>query len=104
MEFSTGMPCQELAELVTAYVDGALPAAERARCDEHSRACPGCRRVLAQTEFVLSALGEFRRDDEEENPAERARLLALFRTRGAHSDAPLERWVPLGIAGAFAAP
>jgi len=37
MGSSTGMPCRELVELVTAYMDGALPAAERARCDEHLR-------------------------------------------------------------------
>jgi hypothetical protein len=61
------MPCRELVELVTAYMDGALPAAERA-------------------------------------PAGKARLLGLFRARGPHSRAPLERSVPLGIADAFAAP
>ena len=36
--------------------------------------------------------------------AEKARLLDLFRTRGLHHRAPLERSVPLGIADAFAAP
>jgi anti-sigma factor RsiW len=99
-----GMPCRELVELVTAYMDGALPAAERARCDEHLKTCAGCRAHLAQTELVVSALGELRRGDGEENPAERARLLGLFRARGPHSRAPLERSVPLGIADAFAAP
>jgi len=98
------MPCRELVELVTAYLDGALPAAERARCDEHLRTCAGCRAYLAQMERVVSALREFRRDDGEEDPAGKARLLGLFRTRGPHSRAPLERGVPLGIADAFAAP
>jgi hypothetical protein len=56
-------------------------------------------------ELVVSALGEIRRaDGEEENPAEKARLLDLFRTRGPHSRAPLERSVPLGIADAYATP
>ena len=98
------MPCRELAELVTAYLDGALPGAERARCDGHLRTCPGCRGYVAQMELVVSALGELRRADGEENPAEKARLLDLFRTRGPHSHAPLERSVPLGIADAYAAP
>jgi anti-sigma factor RsiW len=66
------MPCRELVELVTAYLDGALPAAERARCDEHLRTCAGCRAYLAQMELVMSALGELRRGDGEENPAEKA--------------------------------
>lgn len=98
------MPCRELAELVTAYLDGALPGAERARCDGHLRTCPGCRGYVAQMKLVVSALGELRRADGEENPAEKARLLGLFRTRGPHSRAPLERCVPLGIADALAAP
>ena len=85
MGSSTGMPCQELVELVTAYLDGALPGAERTRCDGHLRTCPGCRGYVAQTELVVSALGDFRRADLEENPAEKARLLDLFRTRSPPS-------------------
>jgi hypothetical protein len=104
MGSSTGMPCQELAELVTAYLDGALASAERAHCDEHLRTCAGCRAYLAQMELVVGALGELRRSDGEEHAAEKARLLDLFRTRGPRSRAPLERSVPLGITDAFAAP
>jgi hypothetical protein len=104
MGSSTGMPCQELQELVTAYLDGALPSADRARCDEHVRTCAGCRAYLAQTELVVSALGELRRTEGEANGAEKARLLGLFRSRGLHNRAPLERSVPLGIADALAAP
>jgi len=55
-------------------------------------------------ELVVSALGELRRSEGEENSAEKARLLDLFRTRGSHNRAPRERSVPLGIADAFAAP
>jgi MEDS: MEthanogen/methylotroph, DcmR Sensory domain/Putative zinc-finger len=104
MGSSTGMPCRELAELVTAYLDGVLPGAERARCDGHLRTCPACRGYVAQMELVVSALGELGRVDGEDNPAEKARLLDLFRTRGPHSRAGLERSVPLGIADACAAP
>ena len=66
MGSSTGMPCRELAELVTAYLDDALPPAERARCDEHLRTCAGCRAYLAQMELVVGALGELRRSEREE--------------------------------------
>jgi pimeloyl-ACP methyl ester carboxylesterase len=38
-----GMPCQKLVELVTAYLDDALPSAQRACCDEHLRTYVGCR-------------------------------------------------------------
>jgi anti-sigma factor RsiW len=104
MGSSRGIPCQELVELVTAYLDGALPSAERARCDEHIRTCAGCRAYLQQMELVVAALGELRRTEGEEYATDKARLLDLFRTRGQHSRAPRERGVPLGIAGAFAAP
>jgi MEDS: MEthanogen/methylotroph, DcmR Sensory domain/Putative zinc-finger len=103
MGSSTGMPCQELVELVTAYLDGALRSAERARCDEHLRTCAGCRRYLAQMQIVVGALGELRRRDGQANNREKARLLGLFRARGLHNRAPLERGVPLGIGDAFAA-
>jgi len=104
MVSSTGMPCQELVELVSSYLDDALPPAERGRCDEHLRTCAGCCAYLAQMELVVSALGELRRSEGEENAAEKARLLDLFRTRAPHNRAPRERSVPLGIADAFAAP
>ena len=80
------------------------PSAERARCDEHLRACAECRGYLAQMELVLGALGELRRSEGEANGAEKARLLGLFRAKGLRHRAPLERSVPLGIADAFVAP
>ena len=98
------MPCQEVVELVTAYLEGALPSAERARCDEHVRACAGCRAYVAQMELVIGSLGELRRREEADTGVEKARLLGLFRTRGLHNRAPRERSVPLGIADGFAAP
>ena len=104
MESSTGMPCRELVELVTVYLDDALAPAERGRCNEHLRECAGCRAYVAQMEIVVSALGELRHADGEEHRAEKARVLDLFRTRGSHRRASLERSVPLGIADAYAAP
>jgi MEDS: MEthanogen/methylotroph, DcmR Sensory domain/Putative zinc-finger len=104
MGSSADLSCQELVELVTTYLDDALPTDERARCDEHLRTCAGCRAYLAQTELVVSAVGKLRRSEGEENAAEKARLVHLFRTQGLHRQAPPERNVPLGVAGAFAAP
>lgn len=73
--------------LVTAYLDGALPSAQRARFDEHVRTCAECRTYLAQMELVVGALGELRRSEGEENRAEKAQLVHLFRTRGLHGRA-----------------
>src|SRR5919108_1020073 len=100
MASSTGMRCQEFAELVTAYLDDALPSTERARCDDHVARCAGCHAYLTQMELVVAALGELRRGEREVSAAEKARLLDLFRTRGPGRRAPLERRVPLGIADA----
>ncbi len=104
MGLSTDMPCRELVELVTAYLDGALSRGDHERCEAHWRTCPGCRTYLAQMQLVVGSLGQLRRREVEENSAERDRLLALFRTRGLHNREPRERSVPLGMAGEFAAP
>jgi MEDS: MEthanogen/methylotroph, DcmR Sensory domain/Putative zinc-finger len=104
MGASTDMPCQELVELVTAYLDGALSPADRERCEAHWRTCPGCRTYLAQMRLVVGSLGQLGRGEVAENPAERDRLLDLFRTRGFYDRGPRECTVPLGIAGEFAAP
>jgi predicted anti-sigma-YlaC factor YlaD len=52
-----GMDCNELVELVTAYLEGALPPLERDRFDRHLAECEGCRAYLDQvrTTIVLSA-------------------------------------------------
>jgi anti-sigma factor RsiW len=42
------LTCQELVELVTDYLEGALPNAERARFEAHAAACEGCDRHLEQ--------------------------------------------------------
>ena len=99
----TSVPCREFVELVTAYREGLLPSAERARCDEHVRACAGCRAYLAQMELVIDSLKELGRTEALDG-AEKARLVGLFRTHGFHNRGPRERSVPLGIADAFAAP
>jgi len=99
----TSVPCREFVELVTAYREGALPSAERARCDEHVRACAGCRAYVAQMELVIDSLRELGRSEEADG-VEKARLVGLFRTQGFHNRGPRERSVRLGIADAFAAP
>lgn len=104
MGSSTDIPCRELVELVTAYLDGALSRSDHERCEEHWRTCPGCRTYLAQMQLIVGSLGQLRHREVEENGAERDRLLDLFRTRGLHSRGPRERSVPLGIAGELVAP
>ena len=48
------MSCDEIEELLTAYVDDELPADDRDRVDTHLAGCESCRQTLAD----LTALGE----------------------------------------------
>jgi anti-sigma factor RsiW len=51
------LSCQELVELVTDYLEGALPAEERARFDAHLAECPGCDRYLEQMRATIALTG-----------------------------------------------
>jgi predicted anti-sigma-YlaC factor YlaD len=70
------MSCQELVELVTDYLEGALAPGERARFDEHLDECPGCRAYLEQLRVTLRLV---RRTEGLEQRPEVAGLLAAFR-------------------------
>lgn len=50
---TTELTCQELVELVTDYLEDALPPDERARVEEHLDVCAGCRAYMAQMEATL---------------------------------------------------
>jgi anti-sigma factor RsiW len=75
---ATELTCQELVELVTDYLEGALTPAERARFESHLAGCRGCRAYLAQARRTIDLSGRL---TEEDVPAEtRERLLRAFRT------------------------
>ena len=71
------MDCNELVELVTAYLEGALDDATRARFHGHLQACDGCENYLQQFRVTIATLGKIR--DEQLDPAFRDRLLTAFR-------------------------
>jgi anti-sigma factor RsiW len=51
------MTCMELVELVTDYLEGALPPSEMTRFDAHLTTCPHCRVYLTQMRLTIQALG-----------------------------------------------
>jgi predicted anti-sigma-YlaC factor YlaD len=73
----TGLTCQELVELVTDYLEGALTQDVRTRFDEHLAVCPGCETYLDQIRETASLLGEVSVDDI--TGEVRATLLSAFR-------------------------
>jgi anti-sigma factor RsiW len=70
------LACQDLVELVTDYLEDALPAEIRLRFDRHLASCPGCRVYLAQTEHAIRAARAL--GVAVLSPTDRAALLRLF--------------------------
>ncbi len=71
------MTCQELVELITAWLDNALAPADRARFDAHVAECPYCQLYLDQIQRTASLLGGM--SEQAIGPAARDELLVLFR-------------------------
>jgi len=51
------LTCQDLVELVTDYLDDALPAWERARFEAHIVDCPYCDAYLDQMQRTIRVVG-----------------------------------------------
>jgi anti-sigma factor RsiW len=51
------MNCRQVVELMTAYLEGALSAADRARFEEHIAGCDGCTAYLAQMRMTMRVVG-----------------------------------------------
>ena len=71
------LSCQELVELVTDYLEGALPPTTRTRFEAHLSVCDGCARYLEQMRLTIAAVG--RLTEETIEPAARDDLMQLFR-------------------------
>jgi anti-sigma factor RsiW len=55
------MTCQELVELVTDYLEGALSRADAARFESHVAACPGCEIYIEQMRSTIAVVRAVRR-------------------------------------------
>jgi anti-sigma factor RsiW len=71
------LSCKELVELVTDYLEGALPRVEHARFEQHIAGCRGCTTYLDQMRLTINALGTLTEDSLE--PQAKEELLQLFR-------------------------
>ena len=71
------LSCQEVVELVTDYLEGALSPADLRRFEDHLDACPHCREYLEQLRVVVELTGSIDVDDLA--PEAEAALLDAFR-------------------------
>ena len=71
------MTCQQMVELVTEYLEGRLPAAERERFEAHLALCDGCQAYVDQMRALVAELGDT--PDIDLSPALEDDLLAAFR-------------------------
>lgn len=74
------LPCEELVELITDYLEGALDPTLEARVEAHLSVCPPCVWVIEQFRQVAGAVGAIVEDDlDAVDPSVRAELMAAFR-------------------------
>jgi anti-sigma factor RsiW len=69
--------CQEVVELVSDYVEQALPPDDAAVLEQHLNFCDGCVWYVDQVRTTINVVGELRAEDLPEET--KAKLLVAFR-------------------------
>ena len=77
MTVAEAINCQELVELVTDYLEGALDPGDLRRFEEHLAACGKCTEYMAQLRATIRAVGQITPDDL--SPEAESELLEVFR-------------------------
>jgi Putative zinc-finger len=71
------LACQEVVEVITLYLEGAMSPADRARFERHLEECPACVVYVEQMRATIAALG--RLSPERIRPEARRDLVLAFR-------------------------
>jgi anti-sigma factor RsiW len=69
--------CQEVVELVTDYLERALPAHEAALVEQHLNFCDGCEWYVEEMRRTIATVGRIEPEDVPDEARER--LLTAFR-------------------------
>jgi anti-sigma factor RsiW len=69
--------CREAVELVTDYLEDALPHAQRHRLEAHLAHCPDCPEYLAQIRAIVALAGQVTPDDL--TPRMQEEFISLYR-------------------------
>jgi anti-sigma factor RsiW len=72
------LTCQELVELVTAYLEGGLSDTDRARFEDHIAVCDGCTNYLEQMRTTIRVTGMLTPESLSEEAS--TELLSVFRS------------------------
>ncbi len=76
--------CQEMVELITDYLEGALTRSQRKRFEAHLAACEHCTEYLRQMRVTIDLTGRLRAEDL--TPAMRKEFTELYRGWRAEGD------------------
>jgi len=72
------LACQEMVELITDYLEDALPRAQRRRFEAHLAGCEHCSEYLVQMRATIAVSGRLRAEDL--TPAMRTEFGDIFRS------------------------
>lgn len=78
---SDEITCKELVELLTDYLEDALPAEDRSRLEAHLAECDGCSNALQQFRETIRVSGHITED--EVAAPEREAIRTVFKTWSA---------------------
>lgn len=70
------LACKQMVELITDYLEGALPRRERSRFEAHLAGCEHCTEYLAQIRVTIAVTGRLR--EEHLTPAMREEFAEVF--------------------------
>jgi anti-sigma factor RsiW len=73
----SGLVCQEMVELITDYLEGALSRSQRRRFEAHIAGCEHCTEYLEQMRATIRLTGRLREDDL--TPEMRSEFAELYR-------------------------
>jgi anti-sigma factor RsiW len=74
---NSDLVCQQVVELVTDYLEGALSRSQRRRFEAHLAGCEHCSEYLAQMRTTIRLTGRLRADDL--SPQMQAEFAAIYR-------------------------
>jgi anti-sigma factor RsiW len=84
LRLSRDLVCQQAVELVTDYLEGALPARQLRRFEAHLAGCANCTEYLAQMRTTIALTGTLTVGDL--TPEMRAEFIALYQRWRAEAD------------------